>query len=319
MNLEILKKKIAFDLAVLSRYIEGLNSIHYFDINTSSEDFFKGLLNRIYGYELENINITDMNACAIDLGDKNNKIAIQVTSDKKSDKIKYTLEKFLEKELYKEYSKLIILVITEKQSSYSITFETNGKFNFGKDNIIDYKDIIKEINGKDTQKLQEIFEFIEQEFSIPHNAKNRNTSNEIDTIINLISFISDNKLEIPLNIGEQYEPDPEYKIEKRFNEYAAFLKNTYKTLYTIYGEMIEDIEKRLEMDVIKITLISTFLKDISVKCLIQNENNPIIALESLVEYFESEMQKANLNYDKMAIKGYLINQVIKCNIFPNEV
>lgn len=42
MNLEILKKKIAFDLAVLSRYIEGLNSIHYFDINTSSEDFFKG-------------------------------------------------------------------------------------------------------------------------------------------------------------------------------------------------------------------------------------------------------------------------------------
>ena len=26
MNLEILKKKIAFDLAVLSRYIEGLNS-----------------------------------------------------------------------------------------------------------------------------------------------------------------------------------------------------------------------------------------------------------------------------------------------------
>ena len=149
--------------------------------------------------------------------------------------------------------------------------------------------------------------------------KNRNNSNEIDTIINLISFISDNKLETPLSIKEDYEPDPEYKIEKRFNEYATFLKDTYKTLYTIYGEIIESIEKELQMDVIKIKLISIFLKDISVKYLIQNDNNPIIALESLVEYFESEMQNANLNYDKMSIKGYLINQVIKCNIFPNEV
>ena len=319
MNLEILKKQIAFNLAVLSRYVEGLNTIHYFDINTSSEDFFKGLLNRIYGYELENINIIDMNSCAIDLGDKKNKIAIQVTSDKKSEKIKYTLEKFLEKELYKEYNKLIILIITEKQSSYSITFQTNGKFDFGVDNIIDYRDIVKEINGKDTQELQKIFEFIDQEFSIPYNMKNRNNSNEIDTIINLISFISDNKLEKPLSIKEDYEPDPEYKIEKRFNEYATFLKDTYKTLYTIYGEIIESIEKELQMDVIKIKLISIFLKDISVKYLIQNDNNPIIALESLVEYFESEMQNANLNYDKMSIKGYLINQVIKCNIFPNEV
>lgn len=319
MNLEILKKQIAFNLAVLSRYVEGLNSIHYFDINTSSEDFFKGLLNRIYGYELENINIIDMNSCAIDLGDKKNKIAIQVTSNKKSEKIKYTLEKFLEKELYKDYNKLMILIITEKQSSYSITFQANGKFDFEVDNIIDYRDIIKEINGKDTQELQKIFEFIDQEFSIPYNMKNRNNSNEIDTIINLISFISDNKLEIPLSIKEDYEPDPEYKIEKRFNEYAIFLKDTYKTLYAIYGEIIESIEKELQMDVIKIKLISIFLKDISVKYLIQNDNNPIIALESLVEYFESEMQNANLKYDKMAIKGYLINQVIKCNIFPNEV
>ena len=101
MNLEILKKQIAFNLAVLSRYVEGLNTIHYFDINTSSEDFFKGLLNRIYGYELENINIIDMNSCAIDLGDKKNKIAIQVTSNKKSEKIKKKKKKFLEKELYK--------------------------------------------------------------------------------------------------------------------------------------------------------------------------------------------------------------------------
>ena len=38
-----------------------------------------------------------MNACAIDLGDKNNKIAIQVTSDKKSDKYKIYFRKISRK------------------------------------------------------------------------------------------------------------------------------------------------------------------------------------------------------------------------------
>ena len=53
-----------------------------------------------------------MNACAIDLGDKNNKIAIQVTSDKKSDKIKYTLEKFLEKV---QNSEIRVKVVLDKE------------------------------------------------------------------------------------------------------------------------------------------------------------------------------------------------------------
>lgn len=319
MNLELLKKRIVFYLSFLSKYIEGLNSIHYFDINTSSEDFFKTILNMIYGYELENINIIDMNTCAIDLGDKKNRIAIQVTSDGSSAKIKYTIQKFIEKKLYEQYDTLHVFVITQKQQSYTTKFDTCGKFNFNTRDIMDYKDIVKEINKKEDKELENIFKYIEQQFIIPYNMNHRNNSNEIDTIMNMISFISANKSIEPIEIAEDYEPDPEFKIETRFKEYSDILKETYKALCSIYGEMIQEIEKNLGLDRIRINLIKIFLKDISIKYLLKNGNNPLIALEDMVEYFEEELKKSNMNYDRMAIKGYLINQIIKCNVFPNEV
>lgn len=319
MNIEILKKTIIRYLSVLSYYVENLDSIHYFDINTTAEDFFKELLNIIYSAKYENINIVEMNACAIDLGDKENRIAIQVTSDKTSQKIKYTIKKFLEKKLYNQYDKLLILVITDKQESYTSVFDTKGKFNFSNKDIIDHKDISKEINKADEKKLEQILQYLESQFYIPYMQKNRTSSNEVETIMDLIEFISNNKLSEPLVIKDDYEPDPEFKIDNRFHQYAKNLKSTYGTLYTIYGEKIDNIEKIMQLDTIKIQLIKCFLKDMSVKFLIENNNNPIIALEELVQYFEDELRNSNKNYDRMAIKGYLINQVIKCNVFPNEV
>ena len=318
MNIEILRKNIAQYFAILSTYIKNLNSIHYFDINTTAEDFFKELLNKIYGYNLSNINIIEMNSCAIDLGDKSKKVAIQVTSDKSSEKIKYTLQKFIDNKLYEDYNELYILVITEKQERYTVKFETNGKIKFDKDNILDSKDIMKKINEFGIDKLQDILGFLEKHFYIPYLQNNRKTSNEVETIMDLIEFISNNKTSELLEIKDDYEPDPEYKIEKRFENYSKALKEIYGSLYTIYGESINNVENIMQLDRIKIELIQIFLKDISIRLLRENEDNPVVALEALVEYFENELKNANLNYDRMAIKGYIINQIIKCNVFPNE-
>lgn len=318
MNIEVLKKGIARCLATLSIYVKNLNTIHYFDINTTAEDFFKEFLNKIFGYNLININIVDMNSCAIDLADKDKKIAIQVTSDKSSDKIKYTIKKFIEKKLYEEYNQLYVLVITEKQKNYTIEFDTEGKFQFSKDNIIDNTDIMKKINEFEVDKLEETFNFLEKHFYIPYSQKNRISSNEVETIMDLIEFISNNKEKELLEIKDDYEPDPEYKIEKRFQNYSKTIKETYGILYAIYGESINNVESIMQLDRIKIELIQIFLKDISVRILRENENNPIVALELLVDYFEEELKKSGLNYDRMAIKGYIINQIIKCNVFPNE-
>ena len=92
-------------LSRLSLEVSLLNSVYYTDINKTCEDFYCKLLNFIYRYELVNINIDEENAVAIDLGDKKQRIDIQVTSENKLDKSKRTLEKFVKKKLYTKYNR----------------------------------------------------------------------------------------------------------------------------------------------------------------------------------------------------------------------
>ena len=56
MNKEVYLKNVAESLALLSREVSILNAVNLYDINIVAEDFFPGLLNLIYGYELKNAN-----------------------------------------------------------------------------------------------------------------------------------------------------------------------------------------------------------------------------------------------------------------------
>lgn len=91
INKEVYLKTIAENLALLSREVSILNAVNLYDINIIAEDFFPGLLNLIYGYELKNANHLEKNAPAIDLIDRKNRIAVQVTSDNSSTKIRHTI------------------------------------------------------------------------------------------------------------------------------------------------------------------------------------------------------------------------------------
>ena len=81
INKEVYLKTIAENLALLSREVSILNAVNLYDINISAEDLFPGLWNIIYCYELKNANHLEKNAPAIDLIDRKNRIAVQVTSD----------------------------------------------------------------------------------------------------------------------------------------------------------------------------------------------------------------------------------------------
>ena len=64
MNKEVYLKNVAESLALLSREVSILNAVNLYDINIVAEDFFPGLLNLIYGYELKNANYLEKNAPA---------------------------------------------------------------------------------------------------------------------------------------------------------------------------------------------------------------------------------------------------------------
>ena len=126
--------------------IENNNAIHFFDIDTVSEDFICGLMNRIYGWSLTNLNSTiQQNYPGIDLGSASDGIAVQVTADCSRDKIQRTLDIFIDRQYNAVYSRLIIVVIGQKKK-FRKPFNVDSSINFDyQRDIFDIKDLLKEI------------------------------------------------------------------------------------------------------------------------------------------------------------------------------
>lgn len=316
MNKEAYLKIITSALSALSFEVEYRNSINLYDINIIAEDFFKDFLNMLYGYNLINFNILDKNTAAIDLGDTNARIAIQVTSDNSSTKIDKTLKKFIEKKLYNQYDRLLFLLLTKKKK-YTKTFDTQGKFTFDKKfDIIDNNDLIQHINCKDTDQLFQISNFLNKEILLNVDRERRRQANEVETIIDLVEYLSKNKSKPKDNNNSI--TDPEQKINRRFKKYAEFLNNIYISLVSVYSEAVKLAKNELGIDEVKSFLIGVYLKDVSNNFLEKANGNPKEALENLTIYFKEQLSVSGKEYDVMAIKFYLISETIKCNVFPME-
>lgn len=315
INSEVYLKNIGEALALLSRQIEIFSCVSFYDTNIIAEDFYAQLLNMIYGYSLQNLNVFKKNAPAIDLADYLNRISYQITSENDSEKIKQTIKKFVEHKQYQSFDQLFILILTKKKK-YTTNFDTGGKFIFTKEeHIIDYTDLMRDLRSKNVVKLKEINDFLDKALMKPLQHCSNTQANEIETIIALIEFITQNREN---RTKRDIIIDPEYKIEKRFKDFAESLKNTYISLYSIYGNALDMVATTLEIDEALDLITILYLQDLSIKELNSCSNNPIKAMEKLVDYFEMQLSKNEKKYDRAAIKFYLINEVIKCNVFPNE-
>lgn len=315
MNKEVYLKNIAENLALLSREVSILNAVNLYDINIIAEDFFPGLLNLIYGYELKNANHLEKNAPAIDLIDQKNRIAVQVTSDNSSTKIKHTIEEFNKSQAYHLYDRLVVLILTQKKK-YSSNFDTQGLFSFEKArDIWDVEKLIKDIRELETAQIKNVSDYLSEELYNKYYSVRETQAGEVDTIIDLIEYISQHR---KVNKDRETTVDPEYKIYKRFKNFADKLITEYTTLYTIYGEALNIVNETLGIDEAQDIIIMFYLQDISVQFLEEEHDNPIVALNKLVTYFEEKLSINGKKYDRSAIKFYLVNEMIKCRVFPNE-
>lgn len=106
------------------------NAISFFDINKISEGTSQVLLNMIYGYNLYDLNNKKYNFPGIDLGDSENGIAFQITSENSNQKILSTLKIFHENSYKIEFPKGVKFLIINKKK--------NNRFN---KNFLEYQDI----------------------------------------------------------------------------------------------------------------------------------------------------------------------------------
>lgn len=307
--------KITEHLSLLTNLVKIRSSVNLQDINIHAEQFFKILLNKIYGYSLLNINIEKRNAAVIDLGDRINKLAIQVTSNDSLEKIKSTVNAFDEKKLFEEYDSLKILIIKNKTQREGEIQTDNFTFN-KKTDVIDIDDLTNYIVSgiDDLDRLEDIQNFLETELFEKYRSNNK--PNEVATFLKLISFISDENNCVEFE--NESEPDPSFKIENRFKEYAPYLKNLYAELAIEYMHALSITENGLEISSVSIRRIGKYLKDISRKHLQSSNNDPEEALNNLCDYFKNFFLAEKISFDELAIKFYLLHQLIQCNVFPND-
>ena len=136
------------------------NSINLTDANIQAEDVVCGLLNRVYGWNLSNLNNLKKNYPGVDLGDFNTKTAAQVTSDRSAKKISETISKFDDNHLAESFQNLYILCLDVNAykprgdiKSQTINFSTDK-------NVITIKSLTEKINSLDEETIIDIRDYL---------------------------------------------------------------------------------------------------------------------------------------------------------------
>lgn len=161
---EELLKRISDGLAVLEVSTRNRGLMHLLNQNIIAESFCGDMLNIIYDYNLVNLNLSQGNYPGIDLGDQQLGVSVQVTSDKTLKKMKDAVERFITHGLDSKYKTLKVCVLGEKQSSYG-KVDTKNKVQFDPNkDVIDFKDLIKNIKSLNLEKLQMLSDLMDAEF-----------------------------------------------------------------------------------------------------------------------------------------------------------
>lgn len=139
------------------------------DIFEIAEDIVLPVLGVIYGLpNLENLNFTEgINFPAIDLGDKEEREAFQITSKVTTNKVEATLDKFFDHSHNAHYDRIRFLGLYEKQNSYPkerISKHVKAGLEFDPDrDIEDLSDLAERVSGLHTSELSKVVRTLDDE------------------------------------------------------------------------------------------------------------------------------------------------------------
>jgi hypothetical protein len=114
--------RIADRLNELAALVKTRSRGNLTDANQVLEAIFKRFFNALYGWDLINLNMLQVNYPAADLGDTKRRIAIQVTNEDGSDKITQTADKAIQHKLSEHFDKVIIFFLLPKKPKFPKRF-----------------------------------------------------------------------------------------------------------------------------------------------------------------------------------------------------
>ena len=147
-------------LADVSRQVQTSVAMGHLDVAHISENLFCELFRALLGWDdLRNLNTTEKkNFPSIDLADNPKRLAVQVTATANMKKVRNTIEGFLRYGFDKDYDRLILYVLTERQREYNQTVVdtlTNGRLQFSVErDILDYRALARGASTAPPKRLR---------------------------------------------------------------------------------------------------------------------------------------------------------------------
>jgi hypothetical protein len=158
---------ISDGLAWIKVACEQRGWLKLFDEHVVAQHFFCRFLNAAFNLCLVEMDKIQANYPAIDLGDSTNRIAYQITSERRSDKVQHTLDKFVEHGLDKRYDALRILIIGDRQATYnSVVVPPSLQFDCDRD-IMGIEELVKQIGNLDSARLETLQVILAEEMKPP--------------------------------------------------------------------------------------------------------------------------------------------------------
>lgn len=170
-------------LCWLSVRIQFRASQNILDLNLLAEDFYRVLLNLIYGLNLVNLNAIQKNAPAIDLIDTNAKIVVQVSSTASKQKIEASLAKDLC--AYRGFTFHFLCIGQPNPDLRKQIFKNPHQLIFvPADDILDVPALLTRIRTMDEVPMSEVRSFLRREIPVdPDVAK---VESNLTSIIKLV-------------------------------------------------------------------------------------------------------------------------------------
>ena len=266
-------------LSGLASCVELRGLLNLLDLHVISEDFYVGLLNLVYGWNLRNANSSQQNAPGIDLVDDSNHILVQVTGSCTKRKIDHSLEEISEKYTGYHFYFVPIVLDAKKQREYEYAPPPEVVFN-PKTDILDIHFIANKIKGMpDIADIDTIAIFIKN-----------NIQNDVPDTTQLTSglnYIISQLAEDDLNECDFDMTEFEIEAKIKFNNLSIYAKDAidqYKIFYINVQEIYSEYAR-------------------------QGKNKSMAVLQKLHRIYVSLKSQASGDALFIAIKNEIINQI----------
>ncbi|MBK7104931.1 MAG: SMEK domain-containing protein [Ignavibacteriae bacterium] len=300
-------------LSVLAYRINIKGKLNILDLHMHSEDFYLHFLNKLYCWELINMNKKLQNVEAIDLIDDNNKIIIQVSATSTKSKIESALKKNIMQSLT-GYTFKFVSISNDSSKLRKLVYENSSGIKFEPANdIMDPSSILDEIKSKEIPFQRIIYSFIKDELGAEIDIIKLDSN--LATIINILSEEDLNKFDTDLKLNS-FEIDR--KIEFNNLDICKIIIEDYKVHYNRVNKKYEEFDKlgKNKSNSVLASIRGEYIKNIKM------DNDDELFFKVIDNVLNLVTQSANyisIPSDELdqCINILVVDAFIRCKIFKN--